>query len=79
MLLAYVITTPAVFVTAPLVTTLTVFIMEHVSISGSPPPPFGFLVGDVVLGAVCSLAFFAAASFYTVSFAHTSKSLLKVD
>ncbi len=78
MLLPYAITAPAVFLTAPLITTLTVFIMEHISISGSPPPPFGFLVGDVVLGAVCSLAFFVAASFYTTCYAHASKGLLKV-
>ena len=70
MLAAYALTTPAALVTAPLITILAVFIMEHISISGAPPPPFGFLVGDVVLGAVCGLSFFAALSFYTTCAAH---------
>ena len=69
---------PVGMTASPFITTLPLFVMEHISISGAPPPPFGYLVADSAIGIVLGLAVVLTAGFYGLLLVATSRGLLRV-
>lgn len=73
-----IVSVPAGMMVAPFAAALPIFVMEHISISGAPPPPIGYLVGDTAIGAIVGLAAFVTGSFYAHVIAHAAGNRLSV-
>lgn len=53
--------------------------MEHISLSGSPPPPLGHVVGDAAVGVVLGLAVAVTGAFYAAIVAQSARPILRVS